>query len=189
MKVRLLICLFLSYSWCAAALDNDSLPFEADAWEELGLLSDDKQFESSCPSPQELLTSVVVALDGLGVPLSRLLAFEIYLRTNPVNQRSLHDLPMFEWYCLDNCNLSIRIAPFYNQTSTMYFTRNSSFIDSYVSLIGNNVLDEIIQKIEPLFDPEKELQINEVLPVFSPIKLQERRVGGMFQVCYNYCGW
>lgn len=137
-------------------------------------LKQGEQIEPPCTAQ-----SVVNSLTGIGV-VNILKKHPIYIRSNSILNRSLHDLPTFNWICNahDNC-LDLGVFPFYNQTSKMFFTDSDPFIDSYLNLSGKDFIDEIAEITQAFFKFSPE----EILPLFRNIKLQERRVGLFFRIC------
>jgi hypothetical protein len=107
----------------------------------------------------------------------------IYIRSNSVLDRSVLDLPIFQLRAKCQAGpYNFSAFPFYNQTGKMFFSRTSSSLDSYIDFGQEGFIGTIIKIIQ-----EKAKQanfqiedINEILPLFTKIKLQERRAGGCF---------
>ncbi len=108
-----------------------------------------------------------------------LLKHSIYLHSNSILNRNLHDLPTFNWTCNDKDCLDLAILPFYNQTSKIFFTDSNPHIESYINLSGK----DLIGKLDHITTTFMELSVEDVLPLFRHIKLQERRTGLFFRAC------
>lgn len=116
----------------------------------------------------------------VGIPGT--LAKNFFKGTNPVQSRSLLDLPSTG---LDltiypqNCK-QLSLNAFYNQTSAMVYRCNGRCIGSYIAISNPDILEEID---EAVLDP---ITIPDVIDLFlrlNPFKLQERRAGVMIN--YN----
>lgn len=122
---------------------------------------------SSTCTPQFILNQLLT----LKVP--DLLKKNFYRYTYPVETRNILDDPAVQpWFNRAKC-ATVSVLPFYNQTTAMFFTRNSSLIDSYLAFGDADFIDIIDQAV--LID----IDIPEVIELFKPIKLQERRFGLM----------
>jgi len=172
---RLGICaffVFLLVPFGAFAQDDDDDLFDMDLLEDLA-----EETRSQDCTPEKRLEILVCTLNA-----DILLQQKIYLRSNTLRNRSLHDLPSFTWLCSD-CfgELSTSIIPFYNHTSRMFFVNEQENINSYINLDGDDFIDAVTRIINGLEISNVELR--QVLPLFAPIRLQERRAGGYFRLC------
>jgi hypothetical protein len=112
-----------------------------------------------------------------------ILQHNIYLRTNPLNQRSLLDYPEFlpqrEHY--NHCWV-FGGQLFWNQMSRAFFDDDSSNISSYLAIRESDILDKLndseIKTIFTNFDVDPVA----LLPLFYTITTQQRRLGLMLQV-------
>jgi hypothetical protein len=121
-------------------------------------------------------------LNELHVP--QLLEKNFYCHTNPLNIQSLLDtgfvlndtgfLLMAPYKQGFTTRLDVR--PFYNQTSKMYFTKYSPYISSYLNFANADFLD-IIESSEAA---ESLIGDISVVELFKQIKMQQRRLGFMF---------
>ncbi|OGB84367.1 hypothetical protein A3F66_03650 [candidate division TM6 bacterium RIFCSPHIGHO2_12_FULL_32_22] len=128
-------------------------------------------------TPKDVLV-ILVAANAPGI-----LALDFYLRTNPLNDRQLTTLPVFLlWHTnyIEYCSL-FRFYLFYNNTPMMFFTKNCPFIKSYIAVDDNNLFNEILKN--ELVNLEN---VPEVLDLFKNIKIEERRLGIMFQWFKNW---
>lgn len=97
---------------------------------------------------------------------------DIYKKTvGPVTRRSLLDEPALMPDYYSHCNNGLSVDLFYNYTPKVYFTENSPFLSSYIALNNQNIINEI-SDIESL-----DVNIADVLGLFSTIKLQQHRAG------------
>lgn len=105
-----------------------------------------------------------------------ILQHNLYLRTNPLNTRSLLDYSIyFDQKLSYDCPWVVGAHAFYNQTSRAYFTCNSDNISSYMAVCDPELLADI-QKIAPLLG---NLDPVALIPLFKNFTVQDRRVGGM----------
>jgi len=114
-----------------------------------------------------------------------LLQQNFFLRSNNVNSRSLLDYPDFLMFRHDADKSGLVINLFYNQTSSCFFTRNSTNICSYLAIAEPdflNALDNVFTALNNLgvLTVPKQLFFD-LLDLFAPFTLQERRMG--FMVC------
>lgn len=105
-----------------------------------------------------------------------ILQHNLYLRTNPLNTRSLLDYSIyFDQKLSYDCGWVVGAHGFYNQTSRAYFTSNSDNISSYLAICDPALLSDI-QKIAPLLG---NLDPIALMPLFQNFTVQDRRIGGM----------
>lgn len=108
----------------------------------------------------------------------------LYLKTTgPVTRRSLLDEPSLRYYCLDNCMWNFTITPFYNYSPRVFFTKDSPFIQTYIDLTNENVLNEITDALKTAC---VDVDVPGILGLFSNIKLQQHRAGAMFSFCKTF---
>lgn len=112
-----------------------------------------------------------------------LLQEPFFARSNNINSRSLLDYPEFLPFRHDQDKKGFMAYAFYNQTSRCHFTKDSTNICSYLAITEpgfmealKNILDTI-STLKPELDPNKLLNI---LGLFTPFTVQERRLGLMF---------
>ncbi len=144
-----------------------------------------KELESAQQAPCTA-QDVVDTLVNSGVV--NLLKVPIYKRTNSILNRSIHDLPTFNWVDIHRGCFDLSVLPFYNQTSKLFFTRSDPFIRSYINLTGQDFIDAV-EEVAELLRPEEASPIGEILPLFEHIKLQERRAGLYFRVGGHNNNW
>lgn len=115
---------------------------------------------------------------------------DLYKFTNPINQRSIQDYPEFYFYsCLPPVKApdgwTVRIDPFYNQTSKANYTKDGTILSSYLN-INNPALLEDLSILQDLgFD----IDIPQLLSIVSRILLEERRGGIMVGGVYHHKRW
>ena len=127
-------------------------------------------------------SDIVSALTMPPFLLQNRLLQNVYLFTNPPNQRSLLDLPQFllhQWPFIQPRQFSW--ALFYNENSKMNYTQDGNTVEAYLNL--NNA--DLLQDIEDLFD----IDIPTAIELVSVLKLQERRLGVMLDFYTNYHKW
>jgi len=104
-----------------------------------------------------------------------------YLSTvGPITRRSLLDEPSLRNYVLDDCMFHLTIQPFYNYTPRVVFDKNSPFIRSYLDFANATILNQIDLALE--MSGCTNVDIPNILGLFSGLKLQQHRVGIMFGV-------
>ncbi len=101
-----------------------------------------------------------------------------YSFTKPIRRRSLLDCGNFQFPNLNTVDPSFLLYPFYNQTSRAVYTESKTGIASYVDLEQAPLLDLINTNFPG------SVNVPELLSLFKNIKVQERRLGFMFQ--YNH---
>lgn len=111
-----------------------------------------------------------------------LLQKDLYTHSNLVVSRSIHDMPLFmQTNAGKRCDydFGIEIDPFYNQTKYMCFVGSSTDIKSYVDFSSTGLLGEAASKVKEFMSDQasKTFNIEEILPLFSNITLEERRAG------------
>lgn len=139
----------------------------------------------------------VLTGEASGILLQDILAnHNLYLKTYQPLVRPLHDLPSLhtkQFFACAGCN-EFSLTLFYNQTRRMYFSQCSPFIDSYLALSDPDFLEEL-DRLDDILHEQGILpttfDIPAILPLFSKIKLEERRTGGMlgFQRRESCCTW
>jgi len=126
----------------------------------------------NCLSPETILFLVT---DG-PVKLQNLLQFDVYNRTNPLMTRSLHTYPSLGALIQEppiNC-LAFTFKPFFIYMPKGRFTKDSSALSSYSSMLTNHDWIEAID-----LDDFPALDIPEVLPLFGKMTIEQRQLGAM----------
>lgn len=111
-----------------------------------------------------------------------LLQKDLYIHSNLVVSRSIHDAPLFmQTNAHRRCDydFGVEIDPFYNQTKYMCFVGSSTDIKSYVDFSSTGLLGEAASKSKEFMTEQasKNFKAEEILPLFSNITLEERRAG------------
>ena len=174
----LLITSFTGSRVCAFDDSSDSIS-SLDEFDEDSFLEATDQ-SRACPTPPAPIANLAVELG-----LDQLLQEDFYLGTYPLNARSLLTLPTFlPLRSPEACyGWTVGSHLFGNQTSSMFFTRKSSAICSYVGINRPTLLDRLsaITIIESLgIKPER------VLPLFKNMTINERRLGLMLHAQRQY---
>lgn len=126
----------------------------------------------------------------IAVKATDLLAEDLYLRTNGINKRSILDYP--HWVLAQQqegfYKWTVGSHIFYNQTTRSNFTSNSSCIKDYLAINNPDLIDKIsnsIDKIRPLL-PGFDINPLDILPLFHPFTVQERRTGLMLHCMRDF---
>ena len=122
---------------------------------------------------------VVEFLTTPPVNLQDFLENNFYLRTNPVTVRPLFDLPTLHPLRLDLCvsNNRFAITPFFQQMRKAFLSPCSPFLNSYLAITNPDFLGELDRIAEEF---QITLPVTSIFPLLANIKLEERRMGGMF---------
>ncbi len=124
---------------------------------------------------------IVDFLTGPDVNIQSLLEKNLYKYTNPANIRELLDLPAYEssYPCGIPCGISASIIPFYTQTREQYLTAHSPYLCSYLAFSDFDDINKILKSQDLNLD---NFDLPQVLSLFNPIKLEERRAGAIFRL-------
>ena len=135
------------------------------------------------------ITRAVTNVDALTtftsiVKINNVVSDSFFLHTNPINDRTLDSMPVYNIWHSNNLNTDCFFTTYilYNEIYKQYFTKNSSNIGSYIRLNTNDVIDKLDSSVANLDVPP-------ILELFQQAKVQERRLGLMFQVFKNYGHW
>lgn len=168
LKLSLSLIFFITFSNYIFSMEEDDFLNDILAYEPSGkalnILPED------CPAEQLL----ELLVNGGAVSL---LQKDIYLKTNPLNIRSLLDMPsLFPIlrFPLPCHYKHLYGTVFYNQMRKAYFTKDSPFIDSYINLVGKDLIESLGEDT-----PLKDAGFDEVLDLFAGMKIEERRLGAM----------
>lgn len=182
------------YIFCSLLLGAIHITTPADQFDQ----GNDIDFDSMINDP---------ALDGLTMPADmtrtppqtiieflqqingiQLLQQNFYLKTNPLNTRSLLYYPFVQparlCYTYDYI---IGGHMFYNQMNRAYFTKDSSNITSYLAICSPdflNLLSESTQKIREFF-PNIVNPLT-IFPLFNEATIEQRRIGGLLYASYRF---
>ncbi|MDR3551346.1 MAG: hypothetical protein P4L31_08075, partial [Candidatus Babeliales bacterium] len=148
-------------------------------------LSQDQMLKSLSPA------EIVPLLNDLSI--IDLLKHNIYCRTNRINSRSLLDYSVFldpkmkyDYRWVTNAHV------FYNQTSRVNFTSDSTNISSYLGICNPDLLADIntaFKQVVNLGLCGTDLDPLAVIPLFKFFTAQERRAGAMLHAArdFNSC--
>ncbi len=140
------------------------------------------------PDQVEFCVSVLTDED-FGVNIIPILKVPLYIKTHPLHQRNVLDLPLFNIFLTfpTDCNV-FRLDAFYNQTTRSNFTAGSTNIRDYIALEDENLiraLQDAEKKIREQTGTEFDLNVPIILSLFSCMTIEERRAGFMFQWMLN----
>ena len=128
---------------------------------------------------------VVRVLTTGPLKLQDVLQLDVYHKTNPLNIRNLHDLPSLQ-PLRDRTNCwSFYIEPFAFFMRKAFFTKCSPFLKDYIALLATPVNDFLELIPEELAD----YHIQDILALFSPMKMEQRRAGVMFGFDRKFGNW
>lgn len=132
---------------------------------------------------EEKMNDFLSLLVSKGIP--SILAQNFFLGTNPVQSRSLLDLPSTGLDLTindDNCR-QFSLNFFYNQTSKMKYRCNSACIGSYIDITNPDILADLDEDLLNAFGISSD-DVLDLLLRANPFSLQERRAG--FMINYNH---
>jgi len=185
--IRLYI--FCSLLFCTAPLTSYADEFDDFSTDDSAdIFADDPELDSSFSDSPDMsikrsMSSEEVIESLLALGLIDLLKHNFYLRTNPLNKRSLLDYSIFfDQKTSYDFRWVAGVHGFYNQTNRANFTSNSTNICSYLGIADPALLADIQNAVNniaskggiPLeFDPLS------FIPLFNNFTIQERRIGAM----------
>jgi len=168
-----------------AKKDQEKRSFDNQEWDML----DDREFDSfldsgivakaeNCENEEAL--GIINILQEVGA--FQILQQNIFLRTNPLNQRSLLDYPTFDpnQCCYIN-DWVVGGHIFYNQMTRASLTKQNTNLACYIALNQPTLLDALETSADALKDlfPEP-VNIRRILSLFNCMTVQQRRAGFMF---------
>ncbi len=111
------------------------------------------------------------------IEAQRFLRLDLYKRTNPINQRSIQDIPQFYFfYCPPPKSVckswQLFLQTFVNRTGKANFTRDGTTLGSYLAFENVNIISEFEGL---LFD----LNLPEIISLLERFQVQEHRGGVM----------
>lgn len=165
---------------------NDPRSLLNDEWE----LLDDRAFDSFLDSgccitkpancENEEAQGIIDILKEVGA--FRILQQDLFLHTNPLNQRSLLDYPTFEPnQCCYQDDWTIGSQIFYNQMTRANLRKHSTNLASYIALNQESLIDALETSADALKDlfPQP-VSVRNILSLFNCLTVQQRRAGFMF---------
>lgn len=188
MKYRFLLSLLLASCCLSITVYADFFPTEEDLFtsdatffDDLDTNFDDNALPNITRSADDL--AALTAFTSV-IKINNIISQSIYLKTNPVNTRSLDSLPNYIIYHSDQLNKDFffNFYCLYNETAKQNFTKNSTNIGTYLNLNTEDFLEKIDAQ-------ELGLNVPQILELFQTGKIQERRVGLLFQFFKNYGDW
>lgn len=165
---------------------EESCPQELDP--DIENLLDQDVLDLEVPLPNQTTcvptADIVFLLTQTSFNVLPILMEDIYKKTTgPVTRRSLLDEPALIPDHFSNNYLTVTADLFYNFTPRVYFTKNSGFINSYIALNNQNIINQIDNNDFVTVD------VPGVLGLFSTIKLQQHRAGLMAGVGRQWNNW
>ena len=128
-------------------------------------------------TPPQTIIEIIESINGIA-----LLQKDLYIKTNPLNTRSLLYYPFVQpaRLCYEH-DYIIGGHMFYNQMNRAYFTKDSSKIPSYLAICQTDFLDLLsgsAQQIRVLF-PNFNIDPLAIFPLFNDATIEQRRIGGL----------
>ena len=156
-----------------------------DAFDELLDLVDTPEITNAIINSEIITTrqaskqSILLTLIDWEIPA--LLQENIFLRSNKLNSRSLLDYPEFFPFGHDHDQRAIYLNLFYNQTSRLNFTKDSTNICSYLGIFEPSFITKLQKTISIIKDniPIEPEQATHILQLLQTFTVQERRLGLM----------
>jgi hypothetical protein len=134
-------------------------------------------------TPPQMIIEFIESVNGIA-----LLQQDFYLKTNPLNTRSLLYYPFVQpiklSYPYDGI---IGGHMFYNQMKQSYFTKDSPHITSYLAICQPDFLDlltESAEQAQMLFNFT--LDPLSIFPLFNEATVEQRRIGALFYGSYRF---
>ena len=109
---------------------------------------------------------------------AQFIATPLYLHSNEIPSRPVLDLPTLRTFSYFRDHSTWKTSFFYNKMHNMYLVNDSPHIDSYINLSIPNIISEIVG-----------IDFPSILSLFQPMKLQERRMGLMFEGTKPHHKW
>lgn len=166
-KIALLVLIIGSF------LHNNAIEWdmEEDFLDDFGL-----EIENLEHLPTRVIDSpaamTILMSNNVKAPL--LLKNPFYFYTHPFQRRNIVDDLIFNFPSYQ-INEMVSCIPFYNETSQVQYVRDRNGIKEYIDMEQRNILNTIDVADYP------DINIPEMLHLFENIKIQERRLGVMFQ--------
>lgn len=137
---------------------------------------DPDQFKQACELTK---CDFIQLITGPDIALQDVLMHNLYLRTAPPIVRALQTEPILEARRINLCDGQNQFSAkfFFNQMRKAYLSPCSPYMDSFLALFSNTDLIAAIDKAAMVL--QENLNIPEVLPLFSQLKLEQRRIGAM----------
>lgn len=123
-----------------------------------------------------------------------LLKQPLYLATNPLNTRDISRSALFVLHNPYRCEYpsSLGGTLFYNQTNELYYTKDKTCIGAYLGIAEPDFIDavnDIIKKYAggtTIDGSLANLRIEDIFPLLANAKIQERKVGFMFNAEHSW---
>lgn len=145
-------------------------------------------------TPLDILN--IITDPNLPINAQTVLQKNLYLRTNPVNVRPLLDLPSQQLPLKNYCTTqhSPLFDIFYNETRRQNFTPYGTNLNDYLAFTSQELADlyKLIEEILQGDNPNPSfLNLLQTAQLFSPIRFEERRIGGVFSLfrrneCFSF---
>jgi len=134
-------------------------------------------------------SDIVTCLDDLKI--IDLLKIRFFLRTSPLNSRSVLDLPSFIPFRDYEKSKTFGFHIFYNETARMAFVKNRSDVSAYLAIKTRELREAIratLEEINKLIAP-LDIDTDMVLALFENLTVQERRAGLLLYFMRSFEKW
>lgn len=180
------------YIFCSLVICTIHAPIFADEFSamDFDLMIDDPALENvTIPAditrtPPQTVIEIIERLNGIA-----LLQKNIYLKTNPLNTRSLLYYPFVQPARLSYAyDYIVGGHMFYNEMRRAYFTKNSSNITSYLGICQADFLDLVSESARRIQELIPNFTINPltVFPLFNEATVEQRRIGALLYASYRF---
>lgn len=136
---------------------------------------DPDQFKQACNlTPFD----IVSLLTGPDIMIQDILMHQFYLRTAPPIVRALQTEPVLEARPINLCDGQNRFSAklFFNQMRKVYLSPCSPYIDSFLDITNTDLVAAIDHALTSF---GLNVNIPEIFPLLTTIKLEQRRIGAM----------
>lgn len=113
--------------------------------------------------------------------INRIVESGFYRYTYNPQTRNVLDIPLITPFCPHQSECKFNI--FYNQTNRVYLTKNSSCIDSYLTLSEHS---DFLDDLDQLISTQTNLNVPQLIGYFKEAYVEERRAGGLLQWWYRW---
>lgn len=187
---NVLLCIIFSMVSTITSTSDDWDLFDDGNSAVVEMLSHSQFMPFRSATPQQV-GELLIDVNAVGI-----LQQEIYLRTNPFNQRDLVDLPIFFSPRIPDHHWAVGTHIFWNETERGFFSKHSSALCSYLAIQSPDLLAELSKKTDESGEPlagsllaNFKIDPLDILPLFANMTIQQRRTGLMIHAdaVFNRC--
>jgi hypothetical protein len=142
-------------------------------------------YKGDNPISPELLVALLVAVNGINI-----LQQDFFIKTSRPVTRNVLDWPIFDRrpFC-DQLLSSFMVSFFWNETRHYNYTKSSTKLSSYLAIEDQFLiaaLQEAIDESKDLVGDFDRFDIARILQLAAPLRLEQRRLGLMFQGVHQW---